>query len=172
MDSLILNHQPAPSFKLPDLNGQQHTLSNLAGKVVIINFWSSECPHAKRTDQELRKYIEDWSGQVALLSIASNANESPEQLQLAAIERNLPVVLHDAHQRVADLYGAITTPHLFVIDPNGILRYQGAFDDITFRQRNPTRHYLRDAVEAVLEGRDPNPAQSSAYGCSIVRHKI
>ena len=69
-----------------------------------------------------------------------------------------------------DLYGSLTTPHIFVIDREGKLRYQGAFDDVTFRQREPTRFYLKDALDALLAGRQPEPAQTTPYGCSIVRH--
>jgi len=90
-------------------------------------------------------------------------------LSRVAAERDLPLVLHDARHQVADLYGAKTTPHFFVVDPQGILRYQGALDDTTFRKRTPSRFYLRQAVEAMLEGRSPDPGQTTPYGCTIVR---
>ena len=70
--------------------------------------------------------------------------------------------------QVREAYGAQTTPHLFVVDADGILRYRGAFDDVTFRQRTPTKVYLREAVTAVMEGRLPAPAETAAYGCAIV----
>jgi|LGOV01.1.fsa_nt_gb hypothetical protein len=69
-----------------------------------------------------------------------------------------------------DLYSAVTAPHFFDIDEKGVLRYRGAPDDTSFRQREPTAHYLKDAVEALLNGRDPNPAETAGYGCAIVRH--
>jgi hypothetical protein len=77
--------------------------------------------------------------------------------------------LHDSQGLVAE-HGAQTTPHLFLIDPGGFLRYQGAFDDVTFRQRTPTQAYLYQAVEALLAGRLPDPAETPAYGCAIVRY--
>ena len=89
-----------------------------------------------------------------------------------AAERQIPLVLRDAHQQVAELYGAQTTPHLLLVDRKGILRYQGAFDDVTFRQRRPTRSYLRQAVEAIQAGRDPDPAQTPPYGCALVRYAL
>ena len=61
-----------------------------------------------------------------------------------------------------------TVRALFVIDPQGILRYQGALNDITFRRKTPTRHYLKDAVNALLRGESPEPAETSPYGCTIV----
>ena len=57
MDSLIPNDQPAPDFTLADIDGLPHTLSNLTGKVVILNFWSAECPHSARADRELTKCL-------------------------------------------------------------------------------------------------------------------
>ncbi|MGW8250030.1 MAG: redoxin domain-containing protein [Anaerolineales bacterium] len=172
MDTVIPNHQPAPDFSLPDLSGRSRTLKELTGRMVILNFWSAECPHAARIDRALAAYMSEWDERVVLLSIASNANETLQQIAQAAHERQLTSVLRDADHHVADLYGALTTPHLFVIDAGGILRYQGAFDDVTFRQRTPSKSYLRQAVEAVLAGRQPDPEQTPPYGCSIVRYKL
>ena len=172
MDTLISNNQPAPDFTLHDLAGSAHSLGSLRGKIAIINFWSAECPHAARTDQILLTYLQKWGKKVELLSIASNANETVEQIQRAATERGLPLVLLDPQQQVANLYGAITTPHLFVVDTEGTLRYQGALDDVTFRQRQPTRFYLRQAVDAVLARREPDPDLTQAYGCAVVRYAL
>ncbi len=170
MDPLIANDQPAPNFSLPDLGGSPHRLSAYRGRVVVVNFWSAECPWAKRADEAVLTYLESWGEAVVLLSVASNANEPPELLARVAEARALPVVLHDAGQQVADLYGAKTTPHFFVIDPEGVLRYQGGLDDVTFRRREATRAYLKAAVTDVLAGRSPDPGQALPYGCSLVRH--
>ncbi|MBA4380222.1 MAG: hypothetical protein C0393_06040 [Anaerolinea sp.] len=70
---------------------------------------------------------------------------------------------------VLDAYEALTTPHLFVVDADGILRYRGAFDDVTFRQRTATRCHVREAVETLLVGRRPALAETAPYGCAIVR---
>jgi peroxiredoxin len=145
-------------------------LREYRGRVVILNFWSAECPWCERADHSLAADLLEWGSTVAWVSIASNANEPAEELQRVAAERGLPVVLHDVHQQVADRYGAVTTPHVFVIDPQGILRYQGALDDVTFRQRTTTRNYLREAVLALKAGCLPEPAQTPAYGCTIVRY--
>ena len=104
-----------------------------------------------------------------MLSVAANQNESIRMLEEAAKARRLPTVLIDAEHVVADLYEAVTTPHVFVIDREGILRYRGAADDVTFRQRKATRFFLEEAVEALLDGRLPEVAETPAYGCTIVR---
>ena len=169
---LVEINQPAPDFELPDLNGDLVRLGNLRGKIVILNFWSCECPHSERTDRDLMAMFVQWRDDVVLLPIAANRIESPEAVAEAARIRHLPTVLMDAEHRVADLYEAVSTPQVFVIDREGILRYGGAPDDVSFRQRRPTRFYLDEAVEALLDGRLPALAQTPAYGCSIVREAV
>lgn len=169
---MISNHQLAPDFSLPDLDGVMHHLQSSRGQITIINFWSAECPWAERADRELLFYLKDWGESVTLWSIASNANEPIDLLKQVTDERGLPLLLHDANHQVADLYDAQTTPHLFVLDGGGIVRYQGAFNDVTFRQRRPTRFFLRQAVDALLAGYNPDPEQMPPYGCTIVRYKI
>ncbi len=160
---------PAPDFELPDLEGRLHRLSDYRGKIVIINFWSCECPHSERTDKAIMSMFMQWRDDVAMLSIASNRSENIEALKTAAEARRLPTVIIDPLCFAADLYEAQTTPHVYVIDREGILRYRGSVDDMTFRKRTPTRFFLDEAVESLLEGRLPAVAESPAYGCTIVR---
>ena len=110
-----------------------------------------------------------WGADVEILSIAANQNESLQILEKAAKTRRLPTVLIDAEHIIADLYQAQTTPHVFVLDREGILRYRGAVDNVTFRQRKATRFFLEEAVEALLDGRLPKLTEMPAYGCTIVR---
>ena len=162
-------NQLAPDFELPNLNGQLHKLSDYRGKIVIVNFWSCECPHTERTDRSMMACLVQWGGEVEILSIASNRSESVSSLEEASKTRRLPWVLMDAEQVVADLYEAISTPHAFVVDRDGILRYRGAVDDVRFRQPKATRFYLEEAVEALLDGHLPTLDETPAYGCAIVR---
>ncbi len=168
MDAVIQIGQPAPDFALPDLFGQPNSLADCRGKIVVVNFWSAECAWTERTDKELIPMLKPWGEDVALLCIASNANEPLKLLRETAAARGLPLVLHDANQSVARLYGVETTPHIFVVDAQGILRYHGAFDDVTFRERVPTRNYLREAVEAVQAGKRPQIEHAPPYGCALV----
>jgi peroxiredoxin len=170
MTHSLSNHQPAPAFSLPDLEGKTHSLVAYRGRITLLNFWSAECPWSARRDAALIPLLDQWGHSVVLLSIASNSHEDLEMISQVARERRLPTVLLDRAQSVADQYFAQTTPHFFVIDQHGILRYQGAFDDLTFRQREPTRHYLVEAVAALLAGRLPDLQTTPAYGCTIVRY--
>ena len=139
----------APDFELPDLQGEPHRLSQYRGRIVIVNFWSAECPHSERTDQYLVTLLERWNGEVVLLPIAANRNESMEMVAQAAKARQIPQVLIDSNHVIADLYEAVTTPHIFVLDREGILRYRGAVDSITSRRRESTRFFLQEAVDAL-----------------------
>ena len=177
MAAVIACGQPAPGWTLPDLDGRPVSLSDFRGRLVVMNFWSAECIWSRRADEELLLLRKEWGEKAALVTIACNANEGPDLIRSAARERGLPQVLIDPTgavagmaSAVADLYGAAATPHLFVIDTQGLLRYQGALDDATFRRRLPTRLYLRLAVEALLDGRLPDPAETPAYGCALVRY--
>jgi peroxiredoxin len=165
-------NQPAPEFGLPDLNGETIRLSDLRGKIVILNFWSCECPHSERTDRELMATFVQLQDDVVLLPVAANRIETREAMAEAARNRHLPFVLMDSDHAVADLYRAQTTPQVFVIDREGIIRYTGAVDDVSFRQRRPTRFYLEEAVEALLDGRLPPVAETPAFGCAIVREAV
>ena len=160
----------APDFELPDLNGKLHRLSDYRGKIVIVNFWSSECPHSERTDQMLT--VLQQRDDVMILFVASNRSEPVQCVEEAAKTRRLPIVLIDAEQTVADLYDAQTTPHVFVIDRAGVLRYRGAVDDVTFRQRKSTRFFLDEAVGALLNGHLPALTETPAYGCAIIREAV
>jgi peroxiredoxin len=162
-------NQPAPEFTLPDLEGRIHMLSDYRGKIVVINFWSAECPHTERADREFVEYLKDWGEYVVLLSIASNGNEHPEQISSVARQRGIEPVLTDADHSVADRYEAQTTPHVFIVDEFGLLRYRGAFDDVSFRKREPTQPYVKNAVDALLTGKMPKPPDTKPFGCTIVR---
>lgn len=162
-------NQIIPNFKLQDINGDIHFINEYRGKIVIINFWSCECPHSERTDKAILSMFVQWKDAVELLTIASNRNESLSEIKKVAETRGIPKVWIDADCQIANLFEAVTTPHIFVIDKDGILRYRGAVDDVKFRQKTPIQFYLDEAVESLLAGRLPEIQESLAYGCAIVR---
>lgn len=163
--SQMMIGQPAPAFALQNLEGETVRLEDFRGRMALVTFWSAECPWVERADREMVA----WSDRVALIAIASNASEPAGVLRSAAEARGLPLVLVDADQCVADLYGVQITPHCFLIDADGVLRYQGAFDDVSFRQRTPTRNYIFEAVQALEAGQPVAPAETPPFGCTIVR---
>jgi peroxiredoxin len=162
-------NQPAIDFALPDLQGNIHRLGDYRGRIAIINFWSAECPHSARADELILNLLGTGKGEVEWLSVASNRNESVPLVEEVANARGVPMVLIDAEHAVADQYEAITTPHVFVVDREGMLRYRGAVDDVTFRRRAATQFFLQEAVESLLQGKLPSVTETPAYGCAIVR---
>ena len=162
-------NQAVPDFSLPDQTGGVHRLRDYQGKIVIVNFFSAECPWSERADRSLAALSERFPGQMVVLTIASNANESEALINEAIHQRGLSLVLRDADGRLADLWQAQTTPHVFVIDPAGLLRYRGAVDDVTFRKRTPEHFHVEAAVEAILGGRRPKIQETPPCGCTIVR---
>ena len=162
-------NQRVPDFVLPDLDQVQHRLSDYASRIVLLNFWSVECPHSVRTDEELVAALDRWAPSVVLLSIASNSNEQIADQRTAAARRRLPLVLIDRGHIVADLFSAVTTPHIFILDQQGILRYRGAVDDVSFGKKVVSRLYFQEIVEALLSGLEPPSSNIQPFGCAIVR---
>jgi len=161
----------APSFELTGIDGQPYRLSDYAGNIVVLDFWSAECPWSQHYDAWLTEQTPRWTAQgIHLLAVAANVDEDPVLITTVAAARCLPFsILLDPGCCVADAYSAETTPHVFVIDHAGRLAYRGAIDDRSFRQRTATRPYLSDALDALVAGRQPEPAETPPYGCALVR---
>ncbi len=166
---MIQPGEAAPDFELVDLQGVPHRLASMRGTPVLLNFWAADCPHSLRADVLLHELMRDWKDTVAVWWIAANPHEPRAAVADAATARRVEPLLLDADQGVVDRYGAQTTPHCFLIDAKGVLRYAGAPDDVGFGRRQPAQAYLAQAVAAVLEGRTPTPDQTSPFGCAIVR---
>jgi peroxiredoxin len=162
----------APDFRLPDLTGGLHGPGDWRGRIVILNFWSCQCPHVDRTDALIQEWLtEDAWREVQVFRIASNAVETDAMLAGAAARKRFPLVLRDRGHVVADLYAAQTTPHVFVIE-GGRIRYMGAVDDASLARRVPTRFHLQEAVAALLEGKAPPETSTPPYGCAIIREAL
>lgn len=170
MDPIIATGAQAPLFQLTDLSGEIYALEDLRGWITVLTFWSAECGWCERVDHELLDWLVSCQETVKVLWIASNINESRDLIERVAAQRNLPTVLLDEHQTVANLYGAVTTPHFFVVDRMGKLAYQGAWYDITFRQRVATRVYVAEVVQALRHDLTPQVIQTPPYGCMLVRY--
>lgn len=157
---------------LPDLEGHVRCLDEWRGHVVVLVFWSADCPVSREYDETyfIPRYPE-WQRQgIVLIGIDSNAHYDMARVREAAQARRVPYpILRDEGHRLADMLGAQTTPHVFVLDPEGRLVYAGAVDDRTFRKKQATRVYLDDALAALRDGKPPDPAVTPPYGCAIVR---
>ena len=160
-----------PDFALPDLHGGMWRLNDLRGRIGVLVFWSCECAHAERLDRALTQLASSWPDDVVVWRIASAANEMPQQLMRHAHGLGAAPVLLDSDQTVADSMAAEVTPHIVVLDREGIIRYVGAPDDVTLRQPQPTRSYLVEAVAALLSGAAPDPSEVPSFGCVLTRRR-
>ena len=161
-----------PDFKLRDTAGKAHQLSGYLGKPVMIHFWSANCPFVMRYEERLQEIAEDFSKRgVVILAIDSNADESVKHIKEIAEKRkvNYPILI-DPNNQVADQFGAITTPHVFIVDQEGKLAYEGAVDDQGYAEHNKvSQSYVRDALDAVLSGSPVPTPQTKSVGCSVKR---
>ncbi|HEY2631077.1 MAG TPA: thioredoxin family protein [Solirubrobacteraceae bacterium] len=163
---------PAPTFSLPDTEGDVHEPGGAPATVVV--FTCNHCPYALAWHERLGDVARDYSGSgVRMLAINPNDSERYPRDSLEAmrarVERgdfNGVPYLRDETQEVARSYDAKTTPDVFVIDAKGVLRYRGA-PDADYEDPSQNAAYLRGALDAVLEGRDPEPAETTPVGCSI-----
>jgi peroxiredoxin len=171
-DKQVVLGQRVGDFELADIVGTPHRLSQYRGSVMVITFWSAECPVSAEYDVYFNGLLDRYpDGKVAVLGIDSNVNYGKDEIAEAMTERGVRFpVLRDAGSVIADAFDALTTPHVFVVDPEGRLAYEGAVDDKTFRQREATVNYVDQALAALLNGETPEVAQTQPYGCTIVRH--
>jgi peroxiredoxin len=163
--------RPAPDFTLADQAGTQHRLSQYRGKIVVLEWVNPGCPYVQRHYQArtMRELVEAFPGdRVQWLAIDSSHFVQPADSEAWRREHGLPYpILQDASGDVGRRYEARTTPHMFVIDGQGTLRYAGAIDDDP-RGRNAQRtNHVRTAVQALLDGRDPPLSTSEPYGCTV-----
>lgn len=172
--------QPAPAFALTDVNGKPVRLDALRGKFVVLEWNNPSCPFVRKhydsgNMQSLQQRFTERN--VVWLTINSTAASNSEYLspaQLAAwMKQNSgapTALLLDSDGSVGRAYGARATPHMYVIDPNGVVAYAGAIDDI--RSADPAdvkraRNYVASALEEALAGQPIRTPSTPAYGCSI-----
>ena len=164
--------ETVPDFQLEDVSGKEHQLSDHRGSIVMLHFWSATCPFVVRYDEELKKIAEDYKDRgVIVLGIDSNKSETLDQIKKVADERkvNYPVLI-DSGNKIADQFGAITTPHVFLIDKEGKLLYEGAVDDQGWSKDNAVKKkYVREALDQALAASPISTPVTKSVGCTIKR---
>lgn len=170
----------APEFTLNDIAGQQHSLSSYKGKFVVLEWSNPDCPFVKKhynsgNMQSLQKTYTEKG--VIWLTINSSApgkqgNYPADELaNIAKLNNSVPTaILQDLDGKVGRAYGAKTTPHMFVINPDGKLIYQGAIDDNS--SPNPedaksAKNYVQAALDEAMAGKDVSEPSTPSYGCSV-----
>jgi peroxiredoxin len=172
--------ETAPDFTLKDSKGNSKKLSSYSGKFVVLEWMNPECPFVKKhysigNMQSLQK--EYTTKGVVWLSIISSAPGKQGYCTGPQAEANTKdqkasptAVLLDPSGEVGQMYGAKTTPHMFVINPEGKLIYMGAIDSI--RSANSSdcakaENYIRQTLDAALAGKPVPTPETKSYGCSV-----
>lgn len=172
--------KPAPDFTAKDTNGVEHTLSGFKGKIVVLEWTNPECPYVKKhyEPKNMQTLQKDYTDKgVVWISINSSAEGKQGHQTNEAANKYMADVGSAATARIADadgaigkLYGAKTTPHMFVIDKDGNIAYHGAIDDND--SANPAdaataKNHVKAALDSLLTGTPVETAQTNPYGCSV-----
>ena len=170
----------APEFTLTDTYDQQHTLSDYEGQWVVLEWLNYDCPFVRKhyNGDNMQALQEQYTGAgVVWLSIVSSApgqqgNFSNEEMNARTAEHggHQTAVLIDADGTVGHAYGALTTPHMFVISPDQEIVYNGAIDDRPSPDPatlDGATNYVSGALDAAMAGQAVSPASSQPYGCTV-----
>jgi peroxiredoxin len=166
----VANGQPAPDFTLKDAAGNEHKLSSYKGKTVVLEWTNEECPfvqhHYNDTDTMIK--LAKSHPDVVWLAIDSSANRTPAMLTAWIEKEKIPYpVLSDQDGSVGKLYEAKTTPHLFIISPEGNVVYQGAIDNDPRGRKKTKQNFVEKALTELEGGKPVTEAKTKPYGCSI-----
>jgi peroxiredoxin len=162
-------------FRLPGTDGGEHSPEDYVdGGAVAVIFSCNHCPYVRAWEDRMVSIQADYSDRgVRFLAVNANdaekyPNDSFESMQERARDKgfNFPY-LRDDSQETAQAYGAERTPEVFLFDSGGRLAYHGLIDDNYEDPAAVGNNYLRDAIDAVLEGRQPATADTKPVGCSI-----
>lgn len=164
----------APPFDLPGVDGRNHSLEDYADAPALAVIWScNHCPYVQAWEGRMVEIQRDYADRGARL-VAINSNDAgsyPEdsfpEMRSRAHRRGFNFdYLYDEDQSVARAYGPERTPEVFLFDRDRRLVYHGAIDD-SRDERAVTRHYLRQALDALLAGDEPPVAETPPVGCSV-----
>jgi peroxiredoxin len=162
----------APSFELPDTEGARHEVGSGDGPTVVV-FTCNHCPYALAWHDRLMDVARDYQPRgVRFVALNSNDAERYPRDSYQAMRQRLQdeewahPYLHDESQEVARAYGARTTPDVFVLDADGVLRYRGA-PDADHSDPSHGAAWLREALDDLLSGREVRRPETEPVGCGV-----
>src|SRR2546423_14108348 len=160
----------APDFNLPGVDGKNYSLKDFASaKILVVLFTCNHCPTAQYYEPRIKQLVGDYKDKgVAVVAIMPNdpksvrldelgwtdLSDSFEEMKIRARDQhfNFPYLYDGDNESVARAYGPVATPHAFVFDGSRKVRYEGAIDD-SERMQHVRKHYVRDALDALLAGK-------------------
>jgi peroxiredoxin len=171
--------KPAPDFALKDLDGKEHKLSAYKGKAVVLEWTNHQCPFVVRhqaMQKTMQKTYDRYKDKdVVWLAIDSSHFCEKEKAAIRAFTKANKVpfpILLDASGQIGRLYGAKTTPHMFVVDQKGVLVYAGAIDDDRGGIKGKkAKNYVAAALDSIVQNQPVQKSKTDAYGCSVKYQK-
>ena len=170
----------APAFTLADSNGRNRTLNEFKGKTVVLEWTNHQCPYVGKhyRGNNMQALQKKWTGQgVVWLSVISSApgeegHVTSQQANQLTSERNAApsAVLFDPKGTTGRAYGARTTPHMYIINGDGVLVYMGGIDDqpsARLEDLKIAKNYVDQALTEMVQGKAVSANRSRAYGCSV-----
>ena len=171
--------QPAPNFTVADTNGMQHDLSKLKGKYVVMEWINPGCPFVKKHYQGNMQSTQKEATSKGVMWFAVNSTaqgqtdyKSPSDMAGWMTTQNAAVTatLMDTDGKVGKAYGAKTTPHMYIIDPQGVLIYAGAIDSKASARVDDIQsatNYVKLALSEAQSGKPVSNPTTQAYGCGV-----
>lgn len=162
--------QPAPAFTLVDEAGATHSLSDYAGKIVVLEWTNPQCPFVVRhyNANTMETLHQTYGDDIVFFSVnSSHFNTAADSQAWKAAESLTWPTLLDTDGNVGRAYGARTTPHMYIIDPQGVLAYAGAIDSDPRGNQADATNYVSAAITALTAGNRPDPSSTEPYGCTV-----
>ncbi|MGA9718187.1 MAG: thioredoxin family protein [Acidobacteriaceae bacterium] len=172
--------QQAATFSGKDSQGKTQSLAQYRGKYVVLEWTNRECPYTKKQydSGNMQALQREWTAKgVVWLTVLSSApgeqgylDAAQENAQIEKVRAHPTAAILDASGEIGRLYGAKTTPHMFVIDPNGKLIYDGAIDDKPTTDTadvKGAKNYVSAALTEAMAGRTVEVASTRPYGCAV-----
>ena len=165
---------PCPVFDLPGTDDKNHALGDFDQELVVVVVSCNHCPYVIAYEPRLVAIANEY-GSRGVAFVAVNANDSTrypddgmQPMKIRARDRGFPFpYLRDESQTFVRALGARFTPEVYVFDKARKLRYHGRIDDNHRDLSRVTSHDLKNALEALLDGKDPPVAETIAFGCSV-----
>jgi AhpC/TSA family len=172
--------EPAPEFQATDSHGQMHKLSDYRGKFVVLEWHNNGCPYTRKHYESgnMERLQKEWTARgVIWFTVISSApgeqgyvTAQQENDYLTRMNASPTAALLDPRGDVGRLYRAKTTPHMFVINPAGLLIYDGAIDNKPTTDQGDivtAKNYVSEALEEAMAGKPVSIPTSRPYGCSV-----
>ena len=171
--------QAAPDFTGNDINGKVYKLSDYRGKIVILESYNLDCPFGRNhyTSGAMQELQRDLTAKGIVWLVVNSVNSkhpsyrTPEAAKKEWAREKIAATawLDDSSGQIGKAYGMRTTPHMFVIDKQGVLVYEGAIDDRPSPEGDPrtARNYVREAVQKLQAGEKVAVSQTKPYGCGV-----